>query len=158
MTSSGSSTKRLLQEWRQVGAQGPGLNVASLGPRSAESLFRWVALVQGPQDSPYAGGLFSIDIQIPPGYPLAPPVMTFTTPVCHPNIHWKVCLAMSVGCLPKNPKHKCMGRPGKSVWMFSSQTHGPRPGLLLHSVKRFSNSSRYASLHLFTIYCSMYSN
>ncbi len=87
-----SSSKRLLQELRQIASAGerPGLNVASLGPRNSGDLFQWTAVLQGPMDSPYAGGLFSIDIQIPLEYPLSPPAIKFSTPICHPNIHWKV--------------------------------------------------------------------
>ena len=40
-------------------------------------------------------GLWHLDILIPPSYPLAPPRITFTTPICHPNVDFKtgeICL------------------------------------------------------------------
>lgn len=42
--------------------------------------------IKGPIDTPYAGGVFYVDIQIPQEYPFVPPKMKFTTKVWHPNI------------------------------------------------------------------------
>lgn len=36
------------------------------------------------------GGRWKLDISIPDTYPLHPPIIKFKTPVCHPNIHFKV--------------------------------------------------------------------
>lgn len=40
----------------------------------------------GPRDTPYEGGLFTIDIKVPPEYPFKPPIMKFDTKIYHPNI------------------------------------------------------------------------
>ncbi|KAA1472248.1 hypothetical protein DENSPDRAFT_838463 [Dentipellis sp. KUC8613] len=40
----------------------------------------------GPEDTPYQGGHFEVDIQIPPTYPFQPPKMKFITKVYHPNV------------------------------------------------------------------------
>ena len=37
-------------------------------------------------DTPYVGGIFVVDINIPPDYPFKPPKMKFDTKVWHPNI------------------------------------------------------------------------
>ena len=44
------------------------------------------AMIVGPDDSPYAKGLYSLDIQIPERYPFEPPRVRFITPIYHPNI------------------------------------------------------------------------
>ncbi|KAI0051510.1 hypothetical protein FA95DRAFT_1554604 [Auriscalpium vulgare] len=41
---------------------------------------------EGPQDTPYAGGRFNVDIAIPPTYPFQPPKIRFLTKVYHPNV------------------------------------------------------------------------
>ncbi|GKY95167.1 hypothetical protein MPSEU_000480200 [Mayamaea pseudoterrestris] len=42
--------------------------------------------VLGPSGTVYEGGLFEIDIVIPPNYPFEPPKMKFITKIWHPNI------------------------------------------------------------------------
>ena len=38
------------------------------------------------KDTPYEGGIFAVDIQIPAEYPFKPPKMKFDTKIWHPNI------------------------------------------------------------------------
>jgi ubiquitin-conjugating enzyme (huntingtin interacting protein 2) len=40
----------------------------------------------GPPDTPYEGGKFTIDIKIPSDYPFRPPTMKFETKIWHPNV------------------------------------------------------------------------
>ncbi|RKP14432.1 ubiquitin-conjugating enzyme/RWD-like protein [Piptocephalis cylindrospora] len=41
---------------------------------------------QGPEGSCYKDGHFQLNVQIPEGYPFKPPIITFDTPVYHPNV------------------------------------------------------------------------
>ncbi|KAI0248334.1 ubiquitin-conjugating enzyme/RWD-like protein, partial [Lactifluus subvellereus] len=41
---------------------------------------------EGPQDTPYEGGHFEVDIVIPDSYPFQPVKMKFITKVYHPNV------------------------------------------------------------------------
>lgn len=41
---------------------------------------------QGPTETPYEGGQFTVDIHIPNDYPFRPPKMKFDTRIYHPNI------------------------------------------------------------------------
>lgn len=42
--------------------------------------------IHGPADTPYAGGVFTVDIVIPNDYPFSPPKMKFLTKLWHPNV------------------------------------------------------------------------
>jgi hypothetical protein len=42
--------------------------------------------IKGPEGTVYDGGIFYVDIIIPPQYPFEPPKMKFITKVFHPNI------------------------------------------------------------------------
>lgn len=92
--------KRLLLELRQVAALAPGVWLHSgegvhIFP-APDNLRFWRALLEGPANSPFEGGVFAVNVVIPEDYPLKPPQVTFETPVYHCNVNdsGKVCLGI----------------------------------------------------------------
>ncbi|GAB7350420.1 hypothetical protein MBLNU459_g1032t1 [Dothideomycetes sp. NU459] len=89
-----TTTKRLLHEL-QSHEQDPSHALLHLGPVDDDELMHWTAVMKGVAGTAYQGGLWKLDIQIPPAYPNAPPTIRFVTPICHPNVHFKtgeICL------------------------------------------------------------------
>jgi len=116
------STKRLLHELKAQ-TQDPAPFLLFLRPISESQILNWEAVMKGVPGTAYEGipplpsspsktilapriqadpplfsqpaGLWHLALTLPPAYPLNPPTITFTTPICHPNVHFRtgeICL------------------------------------------------------------------
>jgi ubiquitin-protein ligase len=61
-----------------------------------DSLYRWVIALHGPDQTPYFGGTFLIELEFPTNYPLVSPTVRVITKIFHPSVakSGAVCLAM----------------------------------------------------------------
>lgn len=60
-----------------------------------DNICRWNAYIKGPSETPYAGGVFHMRIDVMEGYPMNPPSIIFVTKVFHPNVNFstgEICL------------------------------------------------------------------
>lgn len=76
--------RRLMRDLRDL-TQNPveGINAA---PTSADNIFQWNAILDGPEDSLFEDASFVLTLKFPPDYPNHPPNVKFVTKVFHPNI------------------------------------------------------------------------
>jgi ubiquitin-conjugating enzyme E2 D/E len=51
-----------------------------------EDLFSWIVVMQGPESTPYEGGIFRLKIKFQDNYPFKAPDVKFLTCTYHPNI------------------------------------------------------------------------
>ena len=88
------ASKRLFTEYKALLTSPP--DGITAGPVNEDDMFVWEALIQGPEGSPYEGGIFPADLRFPKDYPLNPPKMKFTDALWHPNIYpnGDVCISI----------------------------------------------------------------
>ena len=84
-------SKNLYEQWKRcyqtpldTGYTLQHTNVLSLGPH--KDIYNWSGVIIGPADSPYEGGVFVFEMNVPRVWPFRAPSIKFITPILHPNI------------------------------------------------------------------------
>ena len=82
---------RLRKELEQL-ANDPGPGVSAWPVE--DNMTSLEAMIQGPSDSPFEEGTYTLSVTIPDRYPFEPPRVRFLTPIYHPNIDHdgRICL------------------------------------------------------------------
>ena len=88
------AARRLQREYIDV-QNDPPAN-CSAGPVNDADFFNWEAVIFGPEDSPYVGGVFHLSIRFPTDYPFKPPKVAFTTKVYHPNVNSNGAICLDI--------------------------------------------------------------
>ncbi|RMD43657.1 hypothetical protein DV735_g1478, partial [Chaetothyriales sp. CBS 134920] len=88
------ASKRLFQEYKSLLTSPP--DGITAGPVSEDDLLVWEALIQGPEGTPFEGGVFPAELRFPKDYPLNPPKMKFIGEIWHPNVYanGEVCISI----------------------------------------------------------------
>lgn len=85
--------KRIKKELEEI-SRDPPAN-CSAGPND-DDMFHWEAMIMGPSDSPYQGGVFKLNINFPIDYPFKPPKIVFITKIYHPNINSNGAICLDI--------------------------------------------------------------
>eukprot|EP00245_Coleochaete_scutata_P007237 TRINITY_DN22388_c0_g1_i1.p1 TRINITY_DN22388_c0_g1~~TRINITY_DN22388_c0_g1_i1.p1 ORF type:complete len:156 (+),score=11.66 TRINITY_DN22388_c0_g1_i1:111-578(+) len=89
-----TSRSRLIKEYKEVMRDtSPEADIKLVCDET--NIYRWTALIRGPSETPYYGGVFQLSFNVPEQYPIVPPTVRFATRIFHPNVHFKtgeICL------------------------------------------------------------------
>ncbi|XP_071956316.1 ubiquitin-conjugating enzyme E2 T-like [Antedon mediterranea] len=76
-----------------------GITCSMKSDDSSDSL---EAQILGAEKTPYDGGIFKLDIELPVRYPFEPPKVRFVTPIYHPNIDSAGRICLDILKMPPN--------------------------------------------------------
>eukprot|EP01084_Bolivina_argentea_P015681 29393_1 len=85
------SKRRLMRDFRRLQNDPPhGITAAPL----EDDIMQWEAVIFGPDDSPWEGGTFKLNLAFTEDYPNKAPKVKFITKMFHPNIYadGSICL------------------------------------------------------------------
>jgi len=99
-------------------------------------VFEWRIFFEGPEGTPYQGGIFEARMKFPDDYPMAPPTLTILSEFWHPNVYkdGRVCISIlhSPGNDPMSgelPEERWMPTQTVSTIMLSFQSMLSDPNL-----------------------------
>jgi len=88
-----SGYKRIQKELQNILLRPP--QGVSACPKAPDNLMEWIATIDGPENTPYHGGKFYLNIKFGERYPFIAPKVTFKTKIYHCNVNsanGEICL------------------------------------------------------------------
>eukprot|EP00485_Elphidium_margaritaceum_P021838 CAMPEP_0202713760 /NCGR_PEP_ID=MMETSP1385-20130828/59175_1 /ASSEMBLY_ACC=CAM_ASM_000861 /TAXON_ID=933848 /ORGANISM="Elphidium margaritaceum" /LENGTH=157 /DNA_ID=CAMNT_0049374229 /DNA_START=129 /DNA_END=602 /DNA_ORIENTATION=- len=83
--------KRIQKEIQRIAKNAPpGISIAP----DSDNYRYFHVIIAGPDDTPYAGGIFKLEMFLTKEYPIKPPKCRFLTKIYHPNVDklGRICL------------------------------------------------------------------
>jgi ubiquitin-conjugating enzyme E2 J2 len=87
-----AASKRLTKEYKNISENPPPYITAH---PSESNILEWHYILEGPSDTPYAGGQYWGTLNFPPDYPFAPPAIRMHTPSGRFQPSTRLCLSIS---------------------------------------------------------------
>lgn len=94
-----SAVSRVTKEWKNLIKDNvPNCEAHPIRDHNGNisNMLHWEAKIKGPDDSPYQGGTFKLDIEFEKEYPFKPPKCKFLTQIYHCNIHSSGAICLDI--------------------------------------------------------------
>ncbi|UJR31738.1 hypothetical protein I4U23_019218 [Adineta vaga] len=91
MSTASTSQRRLFKDLQKIRSEElPGIHAIPVD----DDMRVWNALIDGPVDTCFEDGLFTLRMEFTDNYPLTPPIVRFTCKMFHPNVYadGSICL------------------------------------------------------------------
>ncbi len=76
--------RRLIRDWKKLQESNPqGFNANPF----EDNIMIWEAVIFGPEQTSWEGGIFKLQIEFTEEYPSKPPNVRFRTKLFHPNVY-----------------------------------------------------------------------
>ena len=87
-----NAERRLLKDLKKLETEDSTSGITATPDE--DSLYRWKAVIFGPDDTEWEGGIFRLILEFTEDYPNKPPKVKFLTKMFHPNIYndGSICL------------------------------------------------------------------
>ena len=87
-----NAERRLLKDLKKLESEDSNTGITATPDEN--SLFRWKAVIFGPDETEWEGGVFHLILEFSDDYPNKPPKVKFLTKMFHPNIYndGSICL------------------------------------------------------------------
>ena len=85
--------RRLMKDLKKLETEQSPTSGVTATPDN-DSLFRWNAVIFGPEGTIWDGGIFKLYLEFSEDYPNKPPKVKFITKIFHPNVYndGSICL------------------------------------------------------------------
>lgn len=86
-----AARRRLLRDFKKLQEDPPeGLTASPV----EDDILKWEAILFGPEDTPWDGGIFRLSLDFTEEYPNKPPTVKFKNAIFHPNVYkdGSICL------------------------------------------------------------------
>jgi len=87
------SRKRLMRDLRSLQEDPP--DGANATPKD-DDIMKWDAVIFGPEDTIWDGGIFNLVLTFTDEYPMLPPQVKFTSKIFHPNVYASGQICMDI--------------------------------------------------------------
>ncbi|KAI5191581.1 ubiquitin-conjugating enzyme E2 A [Nematocida sp. AWRm77] len=94
--------RKIMQDMKKL-AEEPLENIMAVP--SKEDIMNWRAIIFGPEDTPFEGGVFELKITFTDTYPKHPPNVSFLTSIFHPNVYVNGDLCLDILQSKWNPTY-----------------------------------------------------
>ena len=87
-----NAERRLIKDLKKIQSEQTDESIMAIPDE--KNIFKWEAIILGPEDTEWEGGIFKLELEFTDAYPNKAPAVKFVSEIFHPNVYndGKICL------------------------------------------------------------------